>query len=906
MPRYRFSWDAFADDALEGLARGLGHDPAATDESPREFLARTCKRPSRQFVKENKDAILTHWVSRHEGTARALYQRLVDAGLGPLDNRPRSHKGYVKFLERTRNAKSFQDFVAEAMIAFGDRDQDTNESREHSFVPRFAVVDVSAQTEDGRLPHDYQQTAWQRLGGHLSEAEASGVFQGLLVMPTGSGKTFTAVRWLATEVLARGGRVLWLAHRQELLSHAAAEFHRMANLASPVARLRIRIVSGTHCPTTSIDPADDVVVASISSLARRPEIRSELIADPRTFVVVDEAHHSPAKSYQDLLHELSSRKTFRVLGLTATPTRTLADERPVLAQLFGNRILYQIGLRTLIEQGTLSRPRLVRVTTGVEAEQGVTEKDLKHLKTFQDLSQEWLDRIAHLTGRNQTIIDHYLENRTRYGPTLIFAINVAHAALLCAQLREHGVATDYVASHRPDGSEGDTRAIIQRFREGALDVLVNVQMVTEGVDVPGIQTVFLARPTSSEILLRQMLGRALRGPAAGGTAEAYLVSFEDHWRRFTEWESPFDLVPDIEFASVGGEPSLAAAPVGDGSEEQAPDESELVEALPWDMVAAAARELRKLRVDAPVMAFEAIPHGWYVFEHEGVEDHDSMRHIVPFYAHQEPCWEACLEHLWALSEKDASALGVDDLEDFFVDCDEPEPATRDVELALTLRSLGAPRPEPIPFSARSKSAPQDVARRIWDADLGARASAALIEESYGPLARAVYPSLRAYQGAVDASLYGIRHPRDTLVPPKAVPIFELGDDRFLTPGPHHDLEALLRSTLAEGARLLGLDSVPYDGQTEWTRRLIKGWYGQAYRQEGSAPGHGRIRMSRLLDSPDVPESVLRYLLWHEYLHLYLRAGHTSEFRRLERLWPGHIDGDRFLDTLNERFGVQHW
>ena len=904
MPRYRFSWDAFNDDTVEGLARSLGFHPDEHDESSREFLDRRCKRPNAAFVKAHSDAILEAWVAHREATARHLYQRLVDAGLGPADYRPRSQRGYLNFLARTKKAKRFCEFMAEAMIAFGDQDRASDDDANPKFIPRFEIVPVAEVPVDGRKPHDYQQEAWDRLGAHLADASADGVFQGLLVMPTGAGKTFTAVRWLTTEVIARGGRVVWLAHRQELLEHAASEFRRTATFASGREKLRIRVVSGAHSPTTSIHPEDDVVVASIASLARRPDIRDDLMADPRTFVVVDEAHHAPAKSYRDLLKELAKRKKFRVLGLTATPTRTLEDERPLLGRLFGNRILYQIGLRSLIERGTLARPRVVRVHTGADAESEVSEKDLTHLARFQDLSEEWLDRIAHLAGRNDAIVSHYLEHREKYGQTLVFAINVDHAALLTAHFRDEGVEADYVASRRPDGTDGDPTAVIQRFRDGGLDVLVNVQMVTEGVDVPGIQTVFLSRPTSSEILLRQMIGRALRGPSAGGTETAYLVSFEDHWGRFTDWESPFDRLPDIVIESERTTAEESEAETGEAEEPTL--RAELVEAMPWDMVTAAARELRRLRASAPVMAFEAVPHGWYVFEHDGDEDHEGMRHVVAYYAHQLPCWEHALEHLWSGSVKKAGGLVVEDLDEFFADCDEPRPSRHDVAKAILLRSLDADRPEPIAFEARAESEPRAVAQRIIDQDLGPRAAADLIESTYGKLARAVYPTRRDYQLAVDSARDAILYPKDSLYVPKAVPIFELGDDRFLTPGPHHDLEVLFEEVRPAAAGLLGLSALPHEGPIVWTGRFLKGWYAMANWDLDAPHGHGRIRVNKLLNSPDVPTEVLRWLLWHEYLHLHLQDGHTRTFRDLERRWPGCIEAERFLDTLNERFGAQAW
>ena len=901
MPRHRFTWEAFFDETVDGLAKALGYEPGDGGQSPREFLDGLLKRPTLSFVGEYKGAVLQHWVAKHEPTARYLYQRLANAGIGPDYKRPRSLGGYLKYLDETQNRKTFREVVAETMVAFGDADADSTERVTPGLVPSFGIVPIERVEPDERRPHDYQEAAWEKLGSHLAHADTGEDFQGLLVMPTGAGKTFTAVRWLMTHVIARGLRVLWLAHRQELLVHAAAEFHRTAALAEPRERLRIRIVSGGHCSTSAIHPEDDVVVASIASLARRPDVREELASDPRLFVVVDEAHHSPATSYRLLLDELRKNKQFRLLGLTATPTRTVERERPELARLFGKNIIDQVELRTLIERGTLSRPRLVRVNTGADASAGVTDHDLDHLSRFHDLSEDWLQRIADISERNRVIIEHYLEKRETYGRTLMFAINVNHAALLASELKERGVRADYVASRRPDGTPGEPMAIIQKFREGELDVLVNVQMVTEGVDVPGIQAVFLARPTNSEILLRQMLGRALRGPGAGGTEYAYLVSFEDHWGRFSDWDSPFDLVPDIQAEDDSGD-----EPGEDDTPKEPTVRPELIEALPWDLVRTTARELRRLRPSAPVLAFEAVPHGWYVFEHEGEEDHQSIRHVVPYYEHQRPCWEHALSALWSMSKSAAAKLTPADLDDSFGDSDDPRPAERDIEEAIRLRAIGGDRPEPIPFEEREKSEPRALARKIWDDDMGPRGRAELVEAAYSGLPRAVYPSLQEYQSAVDAAVYAIQNPADAQVLPKAVPLFELGDNQLLTPGPHHDLDSLFAEMRADAAPLLEIATLPHEGEVVWTKRIVKGWYGKAHYTAGSPAGHGQIRINRMLDSPDVPDHVLRWLLWHEYLHLYLQSAHTETFRDLERRWPGFREAELFLDTLNERFGVQAW
>ena len=131
-------------------------------------------------------------------------------------------------------------------------------------------------------------------------------------------------------------------------------------------------------------------------------------------------------------------------------------------------------------------------------------------------------------------------------------------------------------------------------------MLINVMILTEGVDVPGIQTVFLTRPTQSEILLRQMIGlAALRGPKVGGTSHAYVVSFEDHWERFRELESPFGRLPDffppVELPGSPVEPKVPGVLV------------KLADSLLYVTIEAAAAELRRIGGIQPIDVFESVP-----------------------------------------------------------------------------------------------------------------------------------------------------------------------------------------------------------------------------------------------------------------------------------------------------------
>ncbi len=898
MPAYRFSWEAFDEDTVRSLAGALGC-PAGTNtlEECRAYLGSRVPRPRPEFVRDCKEILLRTWLPQYAGL-KGIVDQLIEAGVGPM-RVPNSARGYLEYVKKTRNTKTLQTVISRAMARFGDQDRRQPEDDDGGeFVKGFSILKPREQRVDGRKPHEYQEEAWQRLDKEFALSQSIHTFEGLLVMPTGSGKTYTAVTWLLKNVINQRMRVLWLAHTHELLTQAAAEFQALCGMVRPLDKLvRIRVVSSVYCAATQIDPADDVVVASIASLARRPDITENwLRADSKRFVVIDEAHRAPAKSYKDLIERLKKRKPYHLLGITATPTRTLEIERPVLTGLFGGKTISQVTIRTLIEENVLARPHLVTVKTDADVEQGVTRDELRYYERFGEPSETWLDRIAHMSNRNEVIVGHYLDHRERYGPTLIFAINVLHAALLTERLKQAGVSAEYVASYRPDNTQGLPSEIIDGFREGRLDVLVNVQMMTEGVDVPAIQTVMLTRPTSSEILVRQMIGRALRGKKMGGTDKAYLVSFEDHWKQFRDWESPFDLVPDIVKESVL-----------EGGIKTPPEVIDISEVIPWSLI----REVAGVLASQPtgeVGVFEAIPHGWYILGNGN--DHEGTSKIVPVYEHQRVCWEALIDHLKdqrpGTVDMDRSDFGY---EEFFSDCDYPWPSKHDVALVINQFAAGGTFPEYRDFEERRQCDPHQVAREIRDGAFPPPDTKRLIEERYTDLARAIYSDLRAYRRAIDDAIYDLDYPEESKRPKRAIPVFQPRSDEQLTPGPAHDLDNLMRDMLNEGKRILGLaGELPYSGQgcVTWTRRLVKGWYGIAYVEPTEPQGFGIIKINRLLDSPDVTADTLRFLLWHEYLHLYLKQAHTAAFREWERKWLGVVDAERFLDNLNERFGVQYW
>ncbi len=308
-----------------------------------------------------------------------------------------------------------------------------------------------------------------------------------ITVATGGGKTRIANDWVWSHALRRGWRVLWVTKDWWLLGQAASDLCRRQE----GARARIGFVgpAGRRALHPLAERADrDVVFTTIHTWRSRRD--AEFRDAAFDVVIIDESHWGEGKRAYRALHQRYKGEA-RFLGLTATPR---SDTRFTLV---GRAYDYP----TLVAMDVLARHiEEEPVRTGVRwspAQSGANG----------DFLRSSLSELATSAPRNRCIVRTFLDGRARFGKTLMFACDIDHAEALAELLRDAGVAAAAVHSEmRPE----DQRRRVARFRAGDLTVLVNVAMMTHGVDIPDIETVFLTRPTLSKILFAQMVGRAAR------------------------------------------------------------------------------------------------------------------------------------------------------------------------------------------------------------------------------------------------------------------------------------------------------------------------------------------------------------------------------------------------------------
>lgn len=402
---------------------------------------------------------------------------------------------------------------------------------------------------NARTPYEHQKKAM----ACLDKINSSPAYSTLVVLPTGGGKTYTAAMWLLKNALDKKKKILWIAHRQMLLDQAAESFQKFAytEVMPHISSFRFRVISGasSHDRTSDIQPSDNLLIVSKDSIGRNLDrLNKWLAGEQELYLIVDEAHHSTAKTYRKVIDYVRSKVPgVKLIGLTATPFRTAENEQGLLAKIYVDDIAYQIGLKELINRQILSKPIFEAYYTDEEYGGSLGLDAWESIQHLDVLPDDIAEQIALSAARNKLIVDTYRAKQKQYGQTIVFAVNVIHAIQLSALFNKAKIKADFIVSDVKDSitgvtiSRAENERKLEAYREGRLQVLINVNILTEGVDLPQTKTVFLARPTVSSILMTQMVGRALRGTAAGGTSEAYIVSFVDNWNEHIAWVNPESL-----------------------------------------------------------------------------------------------------------------------------------------------------------------------------------------------------------------------------------------------------------------------------------------------------------------------------------------------------------------------------
>lgn len=359
----------------------------------------------------------------------------------------------------------------------------------------------------------------------IKKAFQSGVKRGLLVLPTGSGKTVIMANLPHVMNLQPGEKMMILVHRDELVRQTVDKLHKYAP----------HLIIGVEKAEEEAPPAADIIVASVQTIGRNKHLGHNTFdfskriqkfhPEQFRYICIDEAHHAVANSYRSVLAyfkalkgQQDQRNDVFLLGVTATPNRA---DNIGLGNIF-DKIVYNLPITKMIEDGWLTDIKAYRVQTNIP---------LDGVKIVSgDFAVGELERTVNTPERNRIIVDKYKELGENM-PAIAFTVDVQHSCDLAEAFCAAGIPAAAIHGAMP---LRERREKLEQFSRGELRLLASCGVLTEGFDEPSAAVGIMARPTRSGLLYRQQVGRVLR---------PYPAPEERHTH--TGWVKPYAIIIDV-------------------------------------------------------------------------------------------------------------------------------------------------------------------------------------------------------------------------------------------------------------------------------------------------------------------------------------------------------------------------
>ena len=377
----------------------------------------------------------------------------------------------------------------------------------------------------------------------------------LLHMPTGSGKTRTAMNVLSHFLRYRlddTSLIVWLAHSEELCEQASEEFEKAWRYLGNRAIHLYRAYGAHRSDLQSLKGG--LLVAGLQLLYRRSLSEQDAffrLSQRVSLVVIDEAHQAIAPTYKHLLDLLTVDPRTSLLGLSATPGRSLLDAHQdmELAQFFHRHKVtlqvqgYTSPIEYLQDEGYLAHVdyHYIPYTPGRSIH--MTREEIQSLQNELDLPQSVIKKLGQDHKRNFLILSRLIEEAKTGVKIIVFACSVEHAHVLASILAAKGFRAGAITNRT---SPARRRQLIAEYKAPlGCQILCNYGVLTSGFDAPKTKCALIARPTQSVVLYSQMVGRAVRGPRAGGNERCKIISVVDQLPGFRSVAEAFEYFEEI-------------------------------------------------------------------------------------------------------------------------------------------------------------------------------------------------------------------------------------------------------------------------------------------------------------------------------------------------------------------------
>lgn len=314
----------------------------------------------------------------------------------------------------------------------------------------------------------------------LEKSREEGFDKGLVVAATGIGKTY-----LSAFDSAKYNKILFVAHREEIIKQAAQSFKNVRN-SDDIGFFY----------SNQKDTKNSFIFALVQTLGKEQYLNEEYFSkDYFDYIIVDEFHHAVSSNYKKIIDYFTPKF---LLGLTATPERL--DSKDVFA-LCDYNMVYEVRLKDAINKGWLVPFRYYGIY-----DETVNYEDIDYKNGKYDDKQ--LEEALMLNKRGEVILNHYLKYNSKRA--IGFCTSRHHAEYMAKVFNENNIPSAAVYSGEKGEYSEERNIALSKLTSGEVKVIFSVDMFNEGLDVPAIDMVMFLRPTQSPTIFLQQLGRGLR------------------------------------------------------------------------------------------------------------------------------------------------------------------------------------------------------------------------------------------------------------------------------------------------------------------------------------------------------------------------------------------------------------
>lgn len=330
----------------------------------------------------------------------------------------------------------------------------------------------------------------------LDYYRSKGWKKGIVVLPTGTGKTFLS----AFDTLKTSGRILFIVHRLDILKQSKEAFEKV------YPNETLGLLTGEIKENVS---DSKILFASKDSL-RNTEILASFKPNEFDYIIVDEVHHGQAPSYQMVLKYFEPN--FFMLGLTATPDRM---DRKDIFELFDYQKIFEYNLFEAIENGFLVP------YTYYGLQDNIDYNTIRHNGVKYNVAD--LDSKLIIKERNKKILEEYI-SKGEGNKAIGFCGSVNHANAMSDFFNLNGIPSVSITSQSVNRD-----ILIQDFRDNLYSIAFTVDLFNEGIDFPDLRVLLFLRPTESKTVFFQQLGRGLR--LCNGKDNVVIIDFIGNYKK---------------------------------------------------------------------------------------------------------------------------------------------------------------------------------------------------------------------------------------------------------------------------------------------------------------------------------------------------------------------------------------